>query len=115
MCWLMTDFWNHTTDGLGVFGSTDLFRNARLQRPMPEFASVAGGFYVKPLLHIVQSAGRFQVLSINRRDRIAAAKGFVRHGPIGRRRLRDGPLPDEIVVNAGQRDQRRMEFVDLLP
>lgn len=61
-------FWNHTTEGLAVFGSADFFRNVRLQRPMPELAIVAGSFHVKPLLRIVQSADRFQVLAINRRD-----------------------------------------------
>ena len=62
------DFWNHTADGLAVFGSADLFRNVRLQRPVRELAIVAGSFHVKPLLRIVQSADRFQVLAINRRD-----------------------------------------------
>ncbi|HUF79757.1 MAG TPA: hypothetical protein VMN03_01380 [Burkholderiales bacterium] len=62
------DFWNHTADGLALFGSPELFRIIRLQCPMPELAIVAGSFHVKPLLRIVQSADRFQVLSINRRD-----------------------------------------------
>ena len=62
------DFWNHTTDGLAVFGAPDLFRVVHLQRPVPELAIVAASFHVKPLLRIVQSADRFQVLAINRRD-----------------------------------------------
>lgn len=62
------DFWNHTTDGLAVFGAPDLFRLVRLQRPTPELTIVADSFHVKPLLRIVQSADRFQVLSINRQD-----------------------------------------------
>ena len=63
-----TEFWNHTTEGLAVFGAPDLFRVVRLQRSMPELAIVAGSFHVKPLLRIVQSADRFQVLCVNRRD-----------------------------------------------
>ncbi|CAG0958136.1 hypothetical protein BURK1_00566 [Burkholderiales bacterium] len=63
-----TEFWNHTTDGLAVFGAPDLFRIVRLQRSVPELAIVAGSFHVKPLLRIVQSADRFQVLCVNRRD-----------------------------------------------
>jgi len=63
-----TEFWNHTTDGLAVFGAPDLFRIVRLQRSVPEVAIVAGSFHVKPLLRIVQSADRFQVLCVNRRD-----------------------------------------------
>lgn len=62
------DFWNHTTDGLAVFGAPDLFRTVRLQRPTSELAIVAGSFHVKPLLRIVQSTDRFQVLNINRHD-----------------------------------------------
>jgi hypothetical protein len=62
------EFWNHTTDGLAVFGAPDIFRIVRLQRSMPELAIVAGSFHVKPLLRIVQSADRFQVLCINRHD-----------------------------------------------
>lgn len=63
-----TGFWNHTADGLAVFSASDLFRVARLQRSMPELAVVASSFHVKPLLRIVQSTDRFQVLCINRRD-----------------------------------------------
>jgi len=62
------DFWNHTADGLAAFGSGDLFRTVRLQRPVPELAIVAGSFHIKPLLRIVQSADRFHVLSLNRRE-----------------------------------------------
>jgi len=62
------EFWNHTTDGLAVFGASDMFRVFRLQRPVPVLAIVAASFHVKPLLRIVQSADRFQVLAINRRE-----------------------------------------------
>jgi len=62
------DFWNHTTDGLAVFGAPGLFRVVRLQRPVPELLVVADSFHVKPMLRIVQSADRYQVLSVNRRD-----------------------------------------------
>lgn len=62
------DFWNHTTDGLAVFGAPGLFRIVRLQRPVPELLVVADSFHVKPMLRIVQSADRYQVLSVNRRE-----------------------------------------------
>lgn len=39
-----------------------------LQRPTPERAIVADSFHIKPLLRILQSADRFQVLSINRQS-----------------------------------------------
>ncbi|MGE5171263.1 MAG: hypothetical protein ACM3JC_12950, partial [Rudaea sp.] len=62
------DFWNHTTDGLAVFGAAGLFRVIRLQRPVAELLVVAESFHVKPLLRIVQSADRYQVLALNRRE-----------------------------------------------
>lgn len=60
------NFWNHTADGIAVFGGEDFFKIMPLQRPTPERAIVADSFHIKPLLRILQSADRFQVLSINR-------------------------------------------------
>lgn len=60
--------WNHTEDGLAVMGNSVLFRVFKLQRPVPELAVVADSFHVKPMLRIVQSADRYQVLSLNRQE-----------------------------------------------
>jgi len=49
------DFWNHTLDGLAVFGGTDVFRVFLLQRPVPELAIVADSFHAKPLQRFLQS------------------------------------------------------------
>lgn len=62
------DFWNHTWDGLAVLSAPGFFQTFRLQRPVPEAAIVAPSFHVKPLLRIQQSADRFQVLCVNRRE-----------------------------------------------
>lgn len=59
-------FWNHTLDGLAVLGAPGIFRVYRLQRPVPELAVVAESFHVKPLLRILQSAERYQVLALSR-------------------------------------------------
>jgi hypothetical protein len=59
------DFWNHTTDGLAVFGAPGLFQVFGLQRTTPELAVVAESFHTKPLLSCLQSADRFQVLALN--------------------------------------------------
>lgn len=59
-------FWNHTLDGLAVLGSKDLFRYYRLQRPVPELAVAADSLHTKPLMRILQSADRFQVLGLSR-------------------------------------------------
>ena len=62
------DFWNHTQDGLAVMGAPGLFRVFKFQRTVPELAVVASSFHVKPMLRIFQSAERYQVLSLNRRE-----------------------------------------------
>jgi hypothetical protein len=61
-------FWNHGHDGLAVFGARDLFRVYQLPRSVPERTIVADGFHIKPLLRIVQSADRFHILGLNRRE-----------------------------------------------
>ncbi|MFO7686695.1 MAG: hypothetical protein R6V60_11430 [Desulfobacterales bacterium] len=62
------NFWNHTLDGLAILGAPGLFRIFRLQRPVSEFCAVADSFHVKPLIRILQSADRYQVLCLNRRE-----------------------------------------------
>ena len=60
------DFWNHTTDGLAMLRAPDLFHIYRLQRPVAELAIVADSFHTKPLLRIIQSADRYQILGLSR-------------------------------------------------
>ena len=62
------DFWNHTLDGLAALGAPGFFRVYRLQRPVAELAVVADSFHTKPLMRILQSADRYQVLGLNRRE-----------------------------------------------
>jgi len=59
-------FWNHTFDGLAVLGAPGIFRVYKLQRPVGELAVVADSFHVKPLLRILQSADRYQILGLSR-------------------------------------------------
>lgn len=59
-------FWNHTRAGLAVLGATGVFRVHRLQRSVPELAVVADSFHTKPLLRILQSADRYQILGVSR-------------------------------------------------
>ena len=59
------DFWNTTHEGLAVFGAPGFFRVYRLERPVEEFANVADSFHTKPLMRIVQSADRYQVLGLD--------------------------------------------------
>jgi len=55
-------------DGLAVLAAADLFRVYRLQRPMPERVVVADSFHTKPLLRVLQSADRYQILGLNRQE-----------------------------------------------
>jgi hypothetical protein len=61
-------FWNHTLDGLAVLAAPGLFRVYRLQRPVPELAVVADSFHTKPLMRILQSADRYQILGLTRQQ-----------------------------------------------
>jgi hypothetical protein len=60
------EFWNHSRDGLAVLAAPNLFRAYRLQRAVPEIAVVAETFHIKPLLRILQSADRYQILALTR-------------------------------------------------
>jgi Bacterial archaeo-eukaryotic release factor family 3 len=62
------EFWNHTLDGLAVLGSRGTFRVFPLQRAVPELTIVADSFHLKPLVRIIQSADRYQVLCLGRRE-----------------------------------------------
>jgi hypothetical protein len=61
-------FWLRRTDGLAVLASASRFEVFELQRGVPEIVIVADSFHVKPLLRIVQSADRYHVLAINRKE-----------------------------------------------
>lgn len=62
------EFWNHTHNGLAVFGGPGLFRVIGLQRPVAELAVVADSFHTKPLRRFLQSVDRYQVLGLSLRE-----------------------------------------------
>ena len=61
-------FWLRRTGGLAILASADRFEVFDLQRSVPELVIVADSFHVKPLLRIVQSADRYHVLALNRKE-----------------------------------------------
>lgn len=61
-------FWTHQRDGLAVLASADTFEVFQLQRPVKELVVVANSFHLKPLLRMVQSADRYQVLCLDRHE-----------------------------------------------
>lgn len=62
------DFWNHTLDGLAVLGARGMFRVYRLQRPVAELVVVADSLHTNPLMRILQSADRYQILGLSRQE-----------------------------------------------
>jgi hypothetical protein len=62
------DFWNHTLDGLAILAAKDLFRVYKLQRPVGELTIVTDTFHTKPLLRVLQSADRYQILGLSRQE-----------------------------------------------
>lgn len=66
--------WSHPPEGLAVFAADGFFRLFRLPRAVPERVVVANRFHVQPLLRMVQSADRYQVLDLNR-ERIRLLEG----------------------------------------
>jgi len=61
-----THFWNHRTDGLAILSAPGPFDIFELQRPVKELLVVADSFHLKPLLRILQSADRYQILCLTR-------------------------------------------------
>jgi hypothetical protein len=61
-------FWNHRTDGLAVLSSPEVFHIFELLRPVRELLVVADSFHTKPLIRILQSADRFQILCLTRQE-----------------------------------------------
>lgn len=61
------DLWIEGADALAVFASPEELRVFRLRRPAPppQVLVVADSFHVKPIVRILQSAERYQVLSLN--------------------------------------------------
>ena len=62
------EFWNHSFDGLAVLAAPDFTRVYKLQRAVPEFAVVADSFHTKPLMRVMQSADRYQILALDRNE-----------------------------------------------
>ena len=61
-------FWNHTIDGLAVFGAKSMFRVCRLRRPVAELTVVADNFHIKPLMRILQSVDRYHILGLSQNE-----------------------------------------------
>ena len=61
-------FWTHNRNGLAILANQQFFKVYKLSRPVPELSVVANSFHIKPLIRIMQSADRYQILTLNRQQ-----------------------------------------------
>lgn len=68
------DFWIYQRDGIAVLRGENFFRVFSLQHRVPEYVVVNSHPFLKPLLRIVQSTDRYQVLCLAR-DKVRLFEG----------------------------------------
>ncbi|MBZ4665454.1 MAG: hypothetical protein JG770_707 [Mahella sp.] len=61
-------FWVNMYDGLAVLAAGGQCVVYKLQRPVKELAVAADSFHIKPLIRIFQTADRYHVLGLNRKQ-----------------------------------------------
>ena len=61
-------FWNHTQEGLAILANTEFFKIYKLPSKVPELSIVADSFHIKPLIRMMQSVNRYQILALNRQE-----------------------------------------------
>lgn len=67
-------FWSYQSEGMACFVSPDFSAYVNLQHPVREFVVVSDTFHIKPLLRIMQSADRYQVLCLSQ-NQVALYEG----------------------------------------
>ncbi len=70
-----TDFWQNQDHGLAIFISPQMFRYYRLPMEFQELVVVSSSeadgkshFHIKPLLHLINSDGKFYLLALSQKD-----------------------------------------------
>jgi len=61
-------FWQHQSDGLAIFLSSEEFRYYRLPFDFEELVVVTDRFHIKPLLPLLSGDGRFYVLALSQNE-----------------------------------------------
>lgn len=68
------EIWQHPGDGLAILRSPELFRSYQLPFSCKEQVSIGNHFYLKPLLPLLTSNGRFYILALSQKEiRLLAA------------------------------------------
>ncbi|MBE9198266.1 MULTISPECIES: hypothetical protein [unclassified Nodularia (in: cyanobacteria)] len=63
-----TDFWQNQNNGLAIFISPQMFRYYCLPMEFQELVVVGDRFHLKPLLHLINSDGKFYLLALSQKD-----------------------------------------------
>lgn len=63
-----TEFWSQRLPGMAIFCSPDVQTLVDLPRRVPETVVVADHFHLKPLVRLLQTMDRYQVLGLTRKD-----------------------------------------------
>jgi hypothetical protein len=79
-------FWLHQSNGLAIFGSTEIFRYYHLPLDFPELVIVGNRFHIKPLLPLLISNGQFYVLALEPMFQQEQQDAIERSARIGRYR-----------------------------
>jgi hypothetical protein len=61
-------FWQHQSDGLAIFLSSEVFRYYRLPFDFDELVVAANRFHIKPLLPLLSGGGQFYVLALSQNE-----------------------------------------------
>ncbi len=115
-------FWRRgRARGVAVFRSPRMFRAYRLLRDVPEAVSVADSFHVKPLIRVVQTDDRYQVLclSLNQVELYQGNRDILEPVPLANvprsmaESLPGEPIPEgpESELEAAAKDQRKQHWV----
>ena len=59
------DFWQHQSDGLAIFLSSDFSQTYRLPSRFKELLAIANNFHIKPLLPLFSTNGQFYILAVS--------------------------------------------------
>lgn len=63
-----TEFWENQDHGLAIFLSPQVFRYYSLPIECQELVVVSNQFHFKPLLHLMNSDGKFYILALSQKD-----------------------------------------------
>jgi len=63
-----SDFWQHQSDGLAIFITSNRVRRYRLPLNFEEFVAVMDHFHIKPLLPLLTGDGQFYILALSQNE-----------------------------------------------